>query len=120
MDSRKYTCENGQVPRPATGKTPVRNLRVRPEVWEPALERAKAEGTSLTAVIIAFLERYNAGAGNDGPPPVLQLRVWEDTDDGSYSWKPKWSEWEDVDPEYCSVGDHRIEVRVKPQEAPDA
>lgn len=47
------------MPRPATGKTPVRNLRVRPEVWEPALENAQADGTTLTNVITRFLERYN-------------------------------------------------------------
>jgi hypothetical protein len=47
------------VPRPATGKTPVRNLRVKDETWEPALEKAKADGTTITNVITRFLERYN-------------------------------------------------------------
>lgn len=60
MDSRKYTCETGRVPRPATGVTPVRNIRVRPDVWEPALENAQQDGTTLTNVITRFLERYNA------------------------------------------------------------
>lgn len=60
MDSRKYTCETDQVPRPATGKTPVRNLRVKPEIWEPALEHAQEDGTTITNVITRFLERYNA------------------------------------------------------------
>lgn len=120
MDSRNYTCENGQVPRPATGKTPVRNLRVRPEVWEPALQRAQSTGTTLTAVITRFLERYNAGDEGQPPAPTLQFRTWDDIDDGSYSWKPSWSEWHDLDPEGDNVGDIKVQVRVKPTEDADA
>lgn len=55
MDSRKYTCDDRQVPRPATGKTPVRNLRVVDEVWKPALDRAQADGRTITEVITQFL-----------------------------------------------------------------
>lgn len=58
MDSRKYTCEDQQMPRPATGKTPNRNLRVANEVWLPALAKARAEGRPLTEVIVAYLRRY--------------------------------------------------------------
>lgn len=50
------------MPRPATGQTPNRNLRSPDEVWEPALENAKAEGKTLTKVINEFLVRYNAKA----------------------------------------------------------
>ena len=60
METRKYTCDTDRMPRPATGKTPVRNLRVKPEIWEPALEHAQEDGTTITNVIIRFLERYNA------------------------------------------------------------
>lgn len=62
MDSRKYTCDTDRMPRPATGKTPVRNLRVPDEIWEKALENAHAEGRTITDVIIAALKRYNAAA----------------------------------------------------------
>jgi len=48
------------VPRPATGKTPVRNLRVPEHIWGPALDKAKAEGRTLTDVITAYLRRYIA------------------------------------------------------------
>lgn len=42
---------------PSKGTT-VRTLRSPDEVWQPADARAKAEGTTLTAVINAFLKRY--------------------------------------------------------------
>jgi hypothetical protein len=58
MNSRKYTCDDLAVPRPPTGKTPVRNLRVPDGVWRAAQEKAKAEGRTLTEVIIAYLRRY--------------------------------------------------------------
>lgn len=58
MDSRKYTCDDQDVPRPPTGKTPVRNLRVVDEVWLPALAKARAEGRTLTEVIVTYLRRY--------------------------------------------------------------
>jgi hypothetical protein len=58
MNSRKYTCDDQQVPRPATGKTPVRNLRVVDEIWLPALAKARAEGRTLTDVIVTYLRRY--------------------------------------------------------------
>ncbi len=58
MDFRKYTGENRRMPRPATGKTPVRNIRVSDALWKPAMAKAKAEGTTLTEVITRFLIRY--------------------------------------------------------------
>lgn len=48
--------------RQAHGFTPVRNVRVPDEVWDPALANAKAAGTDLTKVIVAYLKRYNAAA----------------------------------------------------------
>lgn len=50
------------MPRPATGQTPVRNLRVPDEIWEPALANARAEGKTITEVITAALKRYNVAA----------------------------------------------------------
>ncbi|WP_434744685.1 hypothetical protein [Streptomyces sp. A-14] len=44
--------------RPATGKTPLRNVRVPDELWSAAMAEAKAEGRSLTDVIVGDLHRY--------------------------------------------------------------
>lgn len=40
--------------------TPLRNLRVDGELWQAARAKAEANGTNLTAVIVAFLRRYVA------------------------------------------------------------
>jgi hypothetical protein len=53
--------------RPATGQKPVRNLRVEDEIWETALANAKAEGRTLTGVIVDALKRYNAKAERKRP-----------------------------------------------------
>lgn len=60
MNLCTYTCDDQRVGRPATGKTPVRTLRAPDEVWDPALERAQADGGTLTDVIASFLRAYNA------------------------------------------------------------
>jgi hypothetical protein len=60
MGSRKYTWHDQGVPRPATGKTPNRNLRVIDEIWLPALAKARAEDRTLTEVIVTYLRRYIA------------------------------------------------------------
>lgn len=44
--------------RPATGKTPLRNIRVPDELWNAAKTEAQAEGRSLTDVIVSDLHRY--------------------------------------------------------------
>lgn len=44
--------------RPATGKTPLRNIRVPEELWEAAKVEAAAEGRTLTDVILGDLHRY--------------------------------------------------------------
>jgi hypothetical protein len=73
MDSGKYTCDDRSVPRPPTGKTPVRNLRVPDDVWRAAQEKAAAEGRSLTEVIVTYLRRYvstpprKRAAGTESP-----------------------------------------------------
>lgn len=38
--------------------TPLRNVRVPNDVWKAAQERAEAEGTTVSAAIVAFLIRY--------------------------------------------------------------
>jgi predicted HicB family RNase H-like nuclease len=51
-------CEDQGVPRPATGQTPLRNIRVANELWAAAQAKAKAEGRTLTEVIVTYLRRY--------------------------------------------------------------
>ena len=53
-----YMCDDQAVPRPATGKTPSRNIRVEKELWQAALAKARAEGRTLTDVLVAYLRRY--------------------------------------------------------------
>jgi predicted DNA binding CopG/RHH family protein len=40
--------------------TPLRNLRVPDDLWQAAKAKAAAEGTTLTAVLVAALRRYVA------------------------------------------------------------
>ena len=58
MDFRTHTCDDLPMPRPATGATPSRNIRVADGLWKAARAKAKAEGRSLTEVIVAYLRRY--------------------------------------------------------------
>lgn len=45
---------------PNQPKTPNRAIRVDTTLWRAAQEKAKAEGRSLTSVIVAYLKRYVA------------------------------------------------------------
>lgn len=58
MGYRNDTCENEHVPRPATGETPVRNIRVSEGLWTAAKAKAKAEGRTMTDVLVSYLRRY--------------------------------------------------------------
>lgn len=58
MNVRKDTCDDLEVPRPATGQTPVTNFRIPKGLVEAAKEKARAEGRTLTDVIVAYLHRY--------------------------------------------------------------
>ena len=42
------------------GHAPIRNLRASDDVWNAALANARAEGRTLTSVILEFLDQYNA------------------------------------------------------------
>jgi len=46
------------VARPATGKTPVRGIRVPDGIWNAAQEKAAAEGRTMTDVLTDYLRRY--------------------------------------------------------------
>ena len=58
MSIRNDTCEDEHVPRPATGETPVRNIRVAENLWSAAKAKAKAEGRTMTDVLVSYLRRY--------------------------------------------------------------
>lgn len=58
MSFRGYACDDQHVPRPATGKTPARNIRVDGDLWKKALAKAHAENRTLTEVIVTYLRRY--------------------------------------------------------------
>lgn len=79
MGNRTYTWDHGCMPRPATGKTPVRNLRVSDAIWKPALAKAKGEGRSLTEVIIGFLRQYIADQPEQAKPPERAQGAAEST-----------------------------------------
>lgn len=68
MSFRGYTCDDQKVPRPATGQTPLRNIRVANGIWSAAKEKAEAEGRTLTDVIVAYLRRYISTPPRKGSP----------------------------------------------------
>lgn len=43
---------------PNQPKTPVRGIRVDGELWHAAQEKARAEGRTMTDVLVAYLKRY--------------------------------------------------------------
>jgi hypothetical protein len=58
----------GAVPRPRTGETPQHNIRVPADLWSAAVAKARAEGRTLSKVIVEFLRGYvySADAERDG------------------------------------------------------
>lgn len=49
---------------PSKGTT-IRSVRVKEPLWTSAATKAARERTTLTAVIVAALERYVEGEGNE-------------------------------------------------------
>ncbi len=49
-----------EVPRPATGKTPVRNIRIGDEIWEQVERAAHEDGTTASAIVKEALLEYVA------------------------------------------------------------
>jgi hypothetical protein len=60
MRSCKDTCDDQDVPRPPTGKTPVRNLRSPDEDWLPALAKTVADETTMTNLITSVVREYGS------------------------------------------------------------
>lgn len=54
------TCDNHRMPRPATGKTPVRNARIADETWLRLLARAELEGRNASDVLGSLADDYGA------------------------------------------------------------
>lgn len=51
---------------------PQRTARIEDESWAPAQKRAKADGTSLRALMRAAVQRYASGALTSNAEPVSQ------------------------------------------------
>ncbi len=48
------------VPRPRTGETPIRHVRVPESIWAEVVRIARAEGRTATGVVLDALSRYLA------------------------------------------------------------
>jgi len=46
------------VPRPKTGETPIRHVRVEDRLWTQIGDIAREQGRSVTSVVIDALKRY--------------------------------------------------------------
>ena len=57
------------TPRPATGKTPVRGIRVPDPLWHRAQARAAERGETLTEVVLRALHRYLRDTEPKGASP---------------------------------------------------
>ena len=55
-----HTLGSPSMPRPATGKTPIRNIRIGDEIWEQVQRLADMDGTTMTDVVKAALTEYIA------------------------------------------------------------
>jgi Ribbon-helix-helix protein, copG family len=52
--------EGAAVPRPRTGETPIRHVRIADKVWAEVERIAREEGRSVTSVVRDALARYLA------------------------------------------------------------
>lgn len=71
------TPEGRDVGRPATGKTPVRSVRLPDPLWDAVRQVAEAKGWTASDVVAAALHRYitaelasEGGAAGQPTPPV--------------------------------------------------
>lgn len=68
MYFRSHTWDHGLMGRPKTGETPIRRFRAPDAVWERAKARAEAEGTTISAVLLAYVTRYGSQPPRRRPP----------------------------------------------------
>jgi hypothetical protein len=88
MPSCKDTCDDLPVGRPATGRTPLRNLRSDDVVWLPALARTVADDTTVTDLVNDTL--VHAGSAPLARP--LTFRHWPDAGPWLAAHYPAWPE----------------------------
>ena len=65
---------------PNKPRTPVRGIRIHDDVWNAAQERAKAEGTTMTAIITKAVEKYARVKTPEEPRAKWGSRVEEEAD----------------------------------------
>jgi hypothetical protein len=85
-----------------TNHTPRRTIRSPGRIWNPALERARREGTDLSKVLNSFLDEYGRGAelpaaeSNLGNISMVELTRMAALLDGEIErrYRAKWSKQE--------------------------
>lgn len=60
MITRTHRNGSSDMPRPATGKTPVRHIRLGDEIWEPVQQAASEDGMTATDLVKIALAEYMA------------------------------------------------------------
>lgn len=60
MIARTHRNGSSDMPRPATGTTPVRHIRLGDEIWEPVQQAATEDGMTATDVVKVALAEYMA------------------------------------------------------------
>lgn len=55
---RVHGNREAEMPRPRTGETPIRHVRVPDALWERVGEIARAQGRTISAVVLEALERH--------------------------------------------------------------
>lgn len=67
MGNPTATWNDDAMPRPKTGETPKRNIRVPDTTWNAARDRATEEERTIAAVVNSYLARYGAHLPDDAP-----------------------------------------------------
>ena len=60
MIPRTHRNGRSDMPRPKTGETPVRHIRLGNEIWELVERAANEDGTTATAIVKTALADYMA------------------------------------------------------------
>jgi len=85
-------CDDRQMAKPATGKTPVRNARIPDHVWLPALAKAEALGLTASDAMTSALQAWT-----DEPLPA----AYEFT----YANWPEAREWTAAHPDFQALAE---------------